>query len=71
MGRELTRLIYGITNQGKVVRDFRLKDQILSLRKNKASRTKNKEPGTRNQEQNSPRFIIHPSSFIFSSPPAL
>ena len=42
MGRELTRLIYGITNQGKVVRDFGLKDQILSLRKNKASRTKNK-----------------------------
>ena len=50
MGRELTRLIYGITNQGKVVRDFGLKDQILSLRKNKASRTKNKEPGTRNKE---------------------
>ena len=50
MGRELTRLIYGITNQGKVVRDFGLKDQILSLRKNKASRTKNKEPRTKNQE---------------------
>ena len=28
MGRELTRLIYGITKEEKFVRDFGLKDQI-------------------------------------------
>ena len=28
MGRELTRLIYGITKKEKFVRDFGLKDQI-------------------------------------------